>query len=440
MADILVVDDDQSIGTALERFITREGHRCRVASNAQDALVFVDAHRPDLVFMDIRMPGVDGLEALEVLRGHYPSLLIVIMTAHGTSQTSIDAMRAGAFEYVTKPFDLDELRAVLVRALAANATSAPPAADEADAAPDVILVGDSPAMREIYKLIGTLAANAVPALLLGERGTGKELVAATIHRNSTRRNDPFMAVDCALLPPESLEAELSVEGVGTLYLAEVHALPRLAQARLTRIIARRNGAAVARVIAASEKNLEEYVESGAFSRELFEQLSVITLRLPPLRSRLGDLPALVQHLLKRFSVELNHDIHGVEDQVMSRFSDYSWPGNVQELATILKRAVIVGRGSRLTLDQVEAHMRGSAAIDRGDIDAGLARAARLALEERLVDMQTGAESSVFHDIVGFVESTLVREALSITNNNQVKASELLGVNRATLRKKATLSD
>src|SRR5689334_17841572 len=199
MADILVVDDDQSIATAFERFLAHEGHEYALASNAEDALRLVEERRPALVFMDVRMPGVDGLQALKTLRGRYPDVYVVIMTAHGTSQTSIDAMRAGAFEYVTKPLDLDELRTVIGHALSAKASVAPAAgAQPARTA----LVGDSPGMQEVFKLIRVLAANDVPALVTGERGTGKELVVATLHDNSARRDQPFITIDCANLAPD----------------------------------------------------------------------------------------------------------------------------------------------------------------------------------------------------------------------------------------------
>jgi DNA-binding NtrC family response regulator len=443
MADILVVDDDQSIASALEKFLRFEGHACTLASNADEALRLVGERLPDLVIMDVRMPGVDGLEALEVMRRTHPSLQVVIMTAHGTSQTSIDAMRAGAFEYVTKPFDLDQVRAVIARVMAAKPLREAQEQD-ADTQADVSLVGDTPAMRDIYKMIGMLAAETVPALIVGEHGTGKELVAATIHRNSLRAREPFVAVDCATLPPEAIEAEMLAAGAGTLYLAEVTALPRLLQARVARLLSPKPvggaDAAAPRVLASTERPIEKQVESGAFSRELFDLLSVVTLSLPPLRNRLADIPALVTHLIRRFNAELNREIVGVDDQVLARFREHHWPGNVQELASLLKRAAIVGRGALITADQIDPTRRDHRTPDRSELESALTLATKLALQERLVEMPTGAESAVFHDIVGLVETALVKEALTITNGNQVKASTLLGVNRATLRKRTAVAD
>lgn len=442
MAEILVVDDDHSIVTAFEHFLEREGHGCTIASNAEEALRLVGEISPDLVLMDIRMPGVDGLQALQQLRSRYPDVDVVMMTAHGTSQTSIDAIRAGAFEYLTKPLDLDQLRDVIGHALAARASRAGTAAADAVAAPSVSLVGDTPAMQDVYRMIGRLATNDVPALFVGERGTGKELVVATIHDNSSRRGEPLVTLDCETLPEQALESELLAAERGTLHLASVHALPRTLQARLARLIADgrsrtpgRSGA-VARVLASSDADLLELVGSGAFSRELYDALSVITVRLPPLRDRRPDIPLLVRHFVVRFNEELNRTIRGVDDQVLRRFEEYEWPGNVGELESVVKRACIVTRGDLITLGDIGESLSASRVPGRQEAESALYRAVRTALQERLVEKASGKPSSVFHDIVGLVEGALVKEALAITSGNQVKASDLLGVNRATLRKKA----
>ena len=447
MAEILVVDDDQSIATAFQKFLDHEGHACVLASNAEDAVRLVGERGPDLVIMDVRMPGTDGLSALQTIRKLHGSVPVVIMTAHGTSQTSIDAMRAGAFEYVTKPLDLDQLREVIARVLSVRDTRAQAGdlADAGDNPPAVALVGETPVMLEVYKLIGTLAGTDVPALVTGERGTGKELVASTIHANSSRHEQPFVTLDCASLPPEALEAEILSAGTGTLYLAGVQAIPRALQARLVRALgtqAPRGGGAAgggtlaARVVASSEIDLPKAVEAGQFSHELYDLLAVITVPLPPLRERRDDIPLLVRHLVQRFNVELNRGVKGVDDQVLASFQEHAWPGNVQQLATVVKRAVILARGDVITPADVEGSLRASPLPGRADLESALARSARLALQERLVEMPSGTSSSLFHDIVGLVETSLVKEALAITNGNQVKASELLGVNRATLRKKA----
>jgi DNA-binding NtrC family response regulator len=443
MAEILVVDDDQSIATAFERFLRHEGHECTIASDAQDAMRLVGERDPDLVVMDIRMPGVDGLQALQQLRNRYPDLYVVMMTAYGTSQTSIDAIRAGAFEYLTKPFDLEQLRTVIHRALAARRGREQASVDGANTQQaQVRLVGDVPAMQEVYKMIGRLATNDVPALVVGERGTGKELVVATIHDNSPRRDRPFVTLDCATLPEDAMQLELFAPGTGTLHLASVHALPRSLQVRLLRAIGEdrsRSGPPApikARVIASTDQDLAALVETGSFSRELYEMLSVIRIELPPLRERREDIPVLVRCFIQRFNDELNRAVRGVDDEVLQRFQEHDWPGHVGELQSVVKRACIVSRGDVITMDDIGGSLSDRRFPGRQDAESALCRAVRIALQERLVEAATGDTPSSFHEIVSLVEATLVKEALTITNGNQVKASELLGVNRATLRKKA----
>ena len=447
MAEILVVDDDQSIASAFERFLKHEGHVCTLASNAEEALRLAGERDPDLVVMDIRMPGTDGLDVLQQLRSRHPELYVVMMTAYGTSQTSIDAIRAGAFEYLTKPLDLDQLRLVIRKALAAKASRTRAAQRDGQAdepPPSTGLVGDVPAMQEVYKMIGRLAVNDVPALVTGEHGTGKALVVATIHDNSARRDETFVTLDCATLPETALESELFGHEAGTIHVASIHALTKTLQARLTRAMGESHGrlsaraGAPVRILASTDARLLETVESGAFSRELYDLLAVITIRLPPLRERLTDIPLLVRHVVARVNEELNRSITGVDEQVLYRFQEHSWPGNVAELQSVLKRACIVTRGDVITLDDIGDSLSNDRVPARQDVESALCRAARVALQERLVENASGSPSSAFHDIVSMVEGTLVKEALAITNGNQVKASELLGVNRATLRKKASL--
>jgi DNA-binding NtrC family response regulator len=442
VADILVVDDDQSVASAFERFLRHEGHRPFLASDAADAFRQVGENKPDLVFMDVRMPGVDGLQALKALREQHPDVYVVIMTAHGTSQTSIDAIRAGAFEYVTKPLDLDTLRTIIGHALSARRGRDGAQADATPATPSVALVGNSPSMQDVYKMIGRLAVNEVPALVVGERGTGKELVVSTIHQNSARRDQPFVTIDCATASPETFEADTAAAQGGTLHLASAHALPRAQQVLVSRILRDEQQRSAARpspgprVIASTDHDLVAAVEDGAFSRELFETLSIITLNLKPLRERREDIPALVAHFVQRFNDQLSRGLRGVDDAAMRRLVEHSWPGNAAELESALKRACIVTRGEVITSADLGDNLSQGRLMGRQGAESALARASRNALQERLVETPIDANASLYHDIVGIVEAALVNEALTITNGNQVKASELLGVNRATLRKKA----
>jgi two-component system nitrogen regulation response regulator GlnG len=297
-------------------------------------------------------------------------------------------------------------------------------------------------MRDVYKVLGRLAAIDVPAVVVGEHGTGKQLVIATIHDNSPRRDRPFVSIDCAAVPEAALEAELFEHATGTVQLAAVEALPLSLQARLSRALGENTRGLAsatprlqARVIASTDQELSGLVASGAFSRELYQALAVITLNLPPLRDRRHDIPLLVRHLIQRFNADLNRTIRGVDDTVARMLQEHDWPGNVGELETVIKRACILARGDVITTDEIGRTLAGEALPARQDVESALVRSVRTALQERLVDSSSDETASAFHDIVDFVETTLVKEALAITSGNQLKAAGLLGVNRATLRKK-----
>lgn len=443
MADILVVDDDQSIATAFRAFLEEDRHHVRVASSAADGLRQIAERAPDLVIMDVRMPGIDGLQALQDIRGRFPDLYVVMMTAYGTSQTSIEAIRSGAFDYVTKPLDLDELRAVIAKALAAQRIPAveDPSSGGSPAEMLVDLVGQTPVMLDLYKVIARLTTNDVPALISGERGTGKQLVAETIHDNSARRDEPFAALDCATLTEPAIAAIFEGDA-GTILLVDVEAMPAALQSRLARALRDqgRSTAATAqrpraRVLASTTRDLAEETRQGNFNRELFNALSVIQIQLPPLRERRSDIPRLVGHLVKRFNAELNRAIKGVDPLVSERLNEYAWPGNVRELQTVIKRACILARGDVITIDDLGDSLSAARLGPRPEADAELRTAVAKALQDRVLGAAPSRASSAFHDIVDVVEATLVQEALTMTNGNQVKASEMLGVNRATLRKK-----
>jgi len=448
VADILVVDDDKSMATAFQHFLDYEGHGFRIGSDAEDAIRLLTERMPDIVIMDIRMPGRDGLQALQEIRDRFPDVYVVMMTAYGTSQTSIDAIRAGAFDYLTKPLDLDQLRSVIAKALAARSVrdrTTAIAAEGAHVLPSVRLIGETAAMHEVYKLIGRLATNDVPAMVIGERGTGKELVARTIHDNSARREQPFETVDCATLADADYEAKLGGRQVGTLHLADVSGLTPLLQARVARALNEpqaQGGAsrpAAPRILASVARNPVDDVRAGTFNRELFDALTVITIQLPPLRERRDDIPLLTRHLIQRFNDELNRTIKGVDDDVSNRLRDYSWPGNVAELERVVKRACIVASSDVITGDDLGGPLVDNG-FDRRDVESGLVQSVRTALHERMVQKPGDAATSPFHDIVDLVELALVKETLAITHGNQVKAAEILGVNRATLRKKMPSGD
>ena len=446
MADILVVDDDQSVANAFRTFLELEGHECRLASSPAEAMRLIGERRPALVLMDIRMPGVDGLSALREIRAACPDLYVVMMTGYGTSQTSIDAIRAGAFDYLNKPLDLEELRVVIGKALDARdarerlAVLAP---SDVDLAPT--LVGETPAMREVYKTIGRLAALDVPALIAGEHGTGKRLVAATIHENSERSSRPFTMVDCSHSAEGDIEAQLAATHGGTVNLVHVEALSPALQAALVRLLGRSAARGnqpphpSVRIVASTAADLPDLASTGSFNRELHDALAVVTVRLPPLRERREDIPLLVRHFIQRFNAEFDRGITRVDDRVLRLLQDHAWRGNVAELENVIKRGCILARSDVITTDETGTSLDQRPVAGRREIESALALAARTALQEQLIDLRPGADSSAYHDIIDLVETTLVKEALLVTNGNQVKAASILGVNRATLRKKMPTS-
>jgi DNA-binding NtrC family response regulator len=435
MADILVVDDDASVARALGRFLDSEGHRGRVVSGVPEGMAAIEQRRPDLVIMDIRMPGTDGLAGLDQMQARFPGLCVVMMTGYGSSQTSIDAMRAGAFDYLTKPPDLDGLRRVIARAVASAGAVAP--LDESAEPVKARLVGDTPVMAELYKMIGRLSKNDVPALFVGEPGTGKGLAVTMLHDSSARSAEPLRRVD-GTLPQYALEAAIFGDAVGTLYIPNVEALPPTLQTRLVRAISDADRVHSterlrARLIASTTTDLVAAVASGKFRRDLYDIVSLITIQLPPLRERRDDLPLLIRQFIRIINAKLNRTIRGVDDQAARKLHEHNWPGNTGELERVLTRAAILAGGDTITANEIA--FPADAMFHAGSEGlSSLDRSVRAALQQRLVDAPK--DTSVFHYIVDAVETALVKEALVITNGNQVKASELLGLNRATLRKKA----
>ena len=396
---------------------------------------------PDLVFLDVRMPGLDGLQALPMMRAQYPSADVVIMTAHSSSKTSIDAMRAGAFDLLAKPLDVEQLRAIIAKVMASRAVRTKvAAAGDTDEFESSALVGDSPAMLEVFKMIGRLATLDVPALVVGERGTGKRMVVAAIHSNSPRQADPLHVIDCAG-PDLTVELQPLLERAmtGTVQLTAVEALSPRDQARLAVLLRDHTGPPPARVIASTSLDLAELVDRGEFNRELFEDLAVITLHLPPLRERRDDIPQLVDFLLRRLSRELGRAVQGVDAGVTRQFREHPWPGNIAELANVLRRAGILSSSGVITTDDLGDSLTVRRTAVRRGVDSVLARAAKEALRERLGG-PLAPDASVYHEVVSVVEEALVQEALDITDGNQVKAADLLGVNRTTLRKKAHVGE
>jgi DNA-binding NtrC family response regulator len=372
---ILVVDDDPTILSSFTEVLADEETEVRTAASAEEALAAIDAQRPDLVLSDVRMPGLDGIELLRLLKERVPGTDVIIMTAYDDMPTAVAAMREGAFDFLPKPLDLEDLQRVLDRVFEdrrARERQRRAAEDAASRYQLDQLVGRDPRMIEIYKLVGQLAANRASVLIRGETGTGKELIARAIHFNSPDAGEPFVPVNCTALPTTLLESELfghvrgaftgavadrrgrfALAGHGTIFLDEIGDTSLEFQAKLLRVledhsfhplgsdIAERSRA---RVIAATHRNLEELIGSSAFREDLYYRLRVVEITVPPLRERPGDLPQLAEHLVGRAAEELHRPTPLLSEDALKTLLAHDWPGNVRELENTLTRAVVVATG------------------------------------------------------------------------------------------------
>jgi DNA-binding NtrC family response regulator len=427
----------------------------------------VRTERPDLVFVDVRMPGMDGLAVLKEIRQFDPSLPVVVMTAYGTLETAAEALRNEAFDYLGKPLDLGQIRQVLHRALHSPApesqtTSVPIGAEPG---PRPTLVGQSAPMQELFKLIVMLADNDLTALVQGESGVGKELVARAIHGSGARAREPFVAINCAAIPEQLIESELfghergaftdakaarigrfEAAGQGTLFLDEISELPLHLQSKLLRVLQERSFERVgshtpvpfrARLVCASNRDLSAAVAAGTFREDLYHRVNIVTLQVPPLRERREDIPELVQALIQRANREVGKSITSVEQAVLENFKARDWPGNVRELEHVISRSLLVARGPVLTIHDLGFNPEGPAPADAGGSGLdGLLRALD-AQATRLVDaaVRGGTDIAVHELAINRLETALIRGALAATAGNQVAAARLLGISRSTLRSK-----
>jgi DNA-binding NtrC family response regulator len=425
----------------------------------------VRSARPDVVFLDVRMPGLDGISALKEIRAFDSTVPVIVMTAYGTLDTASEALRNDAFDYLGKPLDLAKIRQSLQRALHTRTTPAAPSvaldpvAGQAGARQ---LVGQSPAMQEIFKRIVLLADNDLSVLIQGESGVGKELVARAIHRRGKRATEPFVAVNCAAIPEQLMESELfghergaftdakqarpgrfELAGAGTMFLDEISDLPLQLQSKLLRVLQERSfervgGAAPlafrARVLCATNQDLAAAVAAGRFREDLYHRINLVTLTVPPLRERREDIPELVQSLLREANREADKSITAVEQAVLDRLRAYDWPGNVRELEHVIRRSVLAAKGATLTVHDLSLES-GSTGVH--PVGLVLATAPLDAVAAAVIAVGAGlSEPPPLHELaMTRLEQSLIAEALKATNGNQVAAAKLLGISRSTLRAK-----
>jgi len=431
---ILVVDDEAEIRVSLSETLADDHLDVRVAESAEAALAMLGNGVPDIVLSDIRMPGLDGIQLLKLIRERAPSVDVILMTAYDDMPTVVAAMREGAADFLSKPLELYELRRVIGRVVADRRTrerARRTAEEEAEPYQLEQLVGRAPQMIEVYKLVGQLAANRTNVLVRGETGTGKELIARAIHFNSPDAGEPFLPINCTAIPRELLESELfghvrgaftgaiadrrgrfALAGRGTVFLDEIGDTAPDFQAKLLRVLedgdfypvgAEKPEHTEARVIAATHRNLERLIEDDAFREDLYYRLRVVEIVVPPLRDRLQDLPLLAEHLVERAARELHRDPPVIAKEAVRALLQHDWPGNVRELENTLTRAVVLATGDVIRPVHV-------ASIASGPRDA-----------EEFESLET-------------LERRQVRRVLQATGGNKTRAAEILGVSRPRLNR------
>lgn len=470
MKKILIADDERTICEAFSRMIEMEGHQALIAANGNHALKMILDEKPDAVFMDIRMPGMNGLETLSRLQQENIKIPVVIMTAYGTIESAMEAVRNGAFDYLGKPVELTRARQLMEQMLATSGQNrqATYVADSSATASGT-MVGQSAAMQELFKLMGLLTTNDMTALITGESGVGKELVARGIHRHGKNSQQPFVAINCAAIPENLLESELfghekgsfsgaegrrigrfESAGKGTLFLDEIGELPLSLQSKLLRVLQEcsfeRIGSCIgiplqARIIAASNRNLETEVAENRFREDLYHRLNVITLCVPPLRQRTEDIELIANHFLQRTCHQLNRPLCHLQPDAIQQLTSNAWPGNVRELEHVIKRSVLMARSNTITAQDLvmpTPTLEKASTTIATDSLAQLGAALRAVLNEAIGRHEW--QDGIFHHLIGYAETELIAEALRISNDNQLLAAKKLGLHRTTLRNKMPKSD
>jgi two-component system nitrogen regulation response regulator GlnG len=458
MAQLLLIDDDPDlIAEQVRQAFHRPDHRVVVAGTGTEGLKHVRAEPPDVILLDLRLPDQSGLEVYQQLRQIDARIPVVFVTLAKSADAAIEAMKHGAYDYLFKPLDLHQLRRVVGEALEVARRMREPAVLP-EAAPDAegAIVGSCPAMQEVYKAIGRVAAQDVPVLITGESGTGKELVARAIYQHGPRAQAPFLALNCAAIPENLLESELfghekgaftgadrrrigkfeQVSG-GTLFLDEIGDMPLALQAKVLRLLQEQAFERVGgnetirtdvRLIAATHRDLAAWSAEGKFRPDLYYRLGVFTIPLPPLRERGEDLPLLVRHYLRRFSKELGREVQDVAPEALERLRGYSWPGNIRELQSVLKQALLQASGPVLLpafLPALTGEPCGAAAPAGKEFDLGAFIRKGLAPDASELYAETHRQ----------VDRLLLPLVLEYTKGNQHQAARLLGIARQTLRLK-----
>ncbi len=463
MPSVLVIDDDDAVLQAIRDVFKDTEISVLSAGTAADGLHLLEEGRPDVVLLDVMLPETSGVEMFEWIHETDSKLPIIFVTAGGSSETAIEAMKLGAYDYLLKPLDLVQVRYLVHQALEMRNLMRVPISPSSNAACDDtgdILVGRSPRMLEVYKAVGRVAPQDITVLIRGESGTGKELFARAIYQHSRRKDQPFLAVNCAAIPDSLLESELfghekgSFTGAenrrigkfeqcsgGTVFLDEVGDMSPLVQSKVLRLLQGQSFERVGgneaiqtdvRIIAATNRDLETMVAEGKFRNDLYYRLNDFTIKLPALREREDDIPLLLEHFLVRLGRELGKELHGISSEAFQLLMEYRWPGNVREMQSVLKYALLHASGSALMADCLPSEIRagrhsGPLAPDEGFEKGDLGQF----VQERLQD----GSHDLYAETLAMMERYVLTHVLQKTGGNQSTAAKILGITRGSLRNK-----
>jgi len=466
MSKLLLIDDEEDVRYSFQRIFNSPEIELATASSGEEGLKVIPKFKPDLVLMDVRMTGMTGLETLRRIRQSDPKLLVILMTAYGTTQMAIEAMKLGAYDYLLKPFDIPKLKEIVGNALKAardmkQVVSYEPLLESEDY--ELGIVGRSEPMQQVFKLIGQVSGTDATALVTGESGTGKELVARAIYHHSNRSEQPFLAVNCAAIPEQLLESELfghekgSFTGAtnqrigkfeqcnkGTIFLDEIGDMTPATQTKILRVLQSGTFERVGggqpihvdvRVIAATNKQLEAAVAAKQFREDLFYRLNVVRIHIAPLRERRDDVPLLVNYFLKKISREQQQQPKSVAASVIKTLEKYHWPGNVRELENAIRRAHVMAKSDAILLNDLPPEISGQSGSGAPPAAATVGETASNDAAAIARQLFQWARRDPKLKIIPAVERELVVQALKETNDNQIQAAKLLGITRATLRKR-----
>jgi two-component system response regulator AtoC len=454
MAKVLVIDDEANLRKVLAAMLRRDGFDVTVAENGEQGLAEFHKNGADIVVTDLVMPKVGGMEVLGTVRAANPDVPVIIITAHGTVDSAVDAIKAGAFDYITKPFDQAELSSVVAKAAKTNESA------RRSVRPDVkaraAIIGDSPQIQEVYKIIDKVADTPSTVLITGESGTGKELIATALHGASSRRDKPFIKINCAAIPATLLESELfgyergaftgavtskpgrfELADEGTLFLDEIGEIPVEMQVKLLRALQegefeRVGGIKTTRVdvrlVAATNRDLQAEIEAGRFRKDLYYRLAVVPITLPALRERRSDIPMLARHFLDKYNRRLNKKIEGITDDAMALLQAYAWPGNIRELENLIERVLLFADGPFITGKDLPEPVRSGAGVQAGAVSSPSTPS---------MEVPTGEVG--LKDIVRMkaaeLERDLIVKKLDETGGNVTRAARLLQISRKSLQTK-----